>query len=42
MAYLIFITAALILMVAVAEWGVKRDRKQYKQYRNGRIERWKI
>ena len=42
MAYLIFVVAALILMVAVAEWGVTRDRKQYKQYRNGRIERWNI
>ena len=42
MAYLIFIAAALILMVAIAEWGVRRDRKQYQQYRNGRIERWKI
>lgn len=42
MAYLMFIAAALILMVAIAEWGVRRDRKQYQQYRNGRIERWKI
>lgn len=42
MAYLMFIAAALILMVAIAEWGVRRDRKQYQQYRNGRMERWKI
>ena len=42
MAYLAFIAATLVLMVAVAEWGVRRDRKQYKQYRNGRLERWKI
>ena len=42
MAYLMFIAAALILMVVIAEWGVRRDRKQYQQYRNGRLERWKI
>lgn len=42
MAYLAFTAAMFILMVAIAEWGVKRDRKQYKQYRNGRMERWKV
>jgi len=36
--YALFVIAALILMICMANWGVRRDRKQYKEYRNGRIE----
>ena len=36
--YVLFVTAALILMVCISNWGVRRDRKQYKEYRNGRVE----
>ena len=36
--YALFVAAALILMICMSNWGVRRDRKQYKEYRNGRIE----
>ena len=36
--YALFVVIALILMVYMAEWKVKRDRKHFKQYKNGRIE----
>ncbi|MCW1713227.1 MULTISPECIES: hypothetical protein [Synergistaceae] len=36
--YVLFVTAALILMVCMSNWGVRRDRKQYREFRNGRIE----
>ena len=40
--YVLFVTIALILMVYMAEWKVRKNKKYYTQYRNGRIERWKI
>lgn len=40
--YALFVAVALILMVWMSGWAVRRDRKYYGQYRNGRIERWRI
>lgn len=40
--YALFVAAALILMVCMSGWKVRKDRKYYEQYRNGRIERWRI
>lgn len=36
--YVLFVAVALALMVGLASWGVKRDRKHYKEYKNGRVE----
>jgi len=36
--YAVFVALLLILMVWMSNWGVRRDRKRYKEYRNGRIE----
>ena len=36
--YALFVAAALILMVWMSNWGVRRDRKRYREFRNGRIE----
>ena len=36
--YAVFAAVALILMVWMSNWGVRRDRKQYREFRNGRIE----
>lgn len=36
--YAAFVALLLVLMVWMSNWGVRRDRKQYKEYRNGRIE----
>lgn len=36
--YTVFVAVLLVLMVWMSNWGVRRDRKQYKEYRNGRIE----
>lgn len=36
--YAAFVALLLILMICMSNWGVRRDRKQYKEYRNGRVE----
>ena len=36
--YVLFVTVALVLMICMSNWGVRRDRKRYREYRNGRIE----
>lgn len=36
--YALFVTVALILMVWMSVWKVRKDRKYYEQFRNGRIE----
>ena len=36
--YTVFVAVALILMICMSNWGVRRDRKQYREFRNGRIE----
>ena len=36
--YAVFVALLLILMICMANWGVRRDRKQYKEYLNGRVE----
>ena len=35
--YAVFVALLLILMVWMSNWGVRRDRKRYREYRNGRI-----
>ena len=36
--YTVFVAVLLVLMVCMSNWGVRRDRKRYKEFRNGRIE----
>ena len=36
--YALFVVVTLVLMVCMAEWKVRKNKKHYKQYRNGRIE----
>ena len=36
--YAVFVGLLLILMICMSNWKVRRDRKRYKEYRNGRIE----
>lgn len=33
-----FVALLLMLMVCMSNWKVRRDRKRYKEFRNGRIE----
>ena len=44
--YTVFVAVALILMVWmsvwISVWKVRKDRKYYEQFRNGRIERWRF
>lgn len=40
--YALFVAAALILMVWMSVWKVRKDRKYYEQFRNGRMERWRF
>ena len=40
--YTVFVAVALILMVWMSVWKVRKDRKYYEQFRNGRMERWRF
>ncbi|MDY9920879.1 MAG: hypothetical protein U2P59_03530 [Synergistota bacterium] len=40
--YALFVAAALILMVWMSVWKVRKNRKYYEQFRNGRMERWRF
>ena len=40
--YTVFVGVALILMVWMSVWKVRKDRKYYEQFRNGRMERWRF
>ena len=40
--YAVFVGLLLILMICMSVWKVRKDRKYYEQFRNGRMERWRF